>query len=395
MPKDPISKSGRKSLFILYFLGLFLAVSNALPAYIQSNFLKQFVGVQAVGLFFVLANLVSVLAILVFPALIEKLSNYFLTKAVLALYVVSLLGFTLTNNVALALISTILFAVTSNLIWINMDVMVENFSANQMTGRIRTIYFTAINAGWIISPFFSTYLIGQGEYTLSFLAAAAFMVPFFLILLAQNRRLKDHIVYHQEAIRASLKKTWQHKNLRGIFFIAFLLQLFYSSAVIYIPLYLFQNLKMSWTVLGPIFSVMLIPFVLVEIPAGWLADKYWGEKKLLFTGFLILVGSLFFFYYLKTPNAWLWLIVLFVSRIGAALVEAMKETYFFKIVDVQEVGYINVFRTAGPLAYIAGPIIAILTVSWLPLNYLFLILSIIMLSGFAFTASLKDTRASN
>jgi MFS family permease len=273
-----------------------------------------------------------------------------------------------------------------------MDIMVENFSTNRRTGRIRTIYFTCLNAGWILSPLFTSYLIGKGEYTLSFLVAAVFVIPFFLVLIAQKKKLQDHIAYQHEPLALSLAKTWQNSNQRGIFFIAFLLQLFYSSATIYIPLYLFQNLHMGWPVLGSIFSIMLIPFILVEIPAGIIADKYIGEKELLFTGFFILVLSLFFFYWIKTPNVWLWLIALFSSRVGAALVEAMKETYFFKIVAVQEVGCINIFRTAQPLAYIAGPIIAILTLLYLPLNYLFLIISIIMLSGFIFTASLQDTK---
>jgi MFS family permease len=393
MPKNQKnSPQNQKKLIILYFLGLFLAISNALPAYIQSNFLKQFVSLQRVGLFFIIANLLSVLSILIFPSLIEKLNNYFLTKIVLVLYAASLLGLVLAGTAEVALISTILFTVTSNLIWINMDIMVENFSANRLTGRIRTIYFTFINVGWILSPFFTTYLIGKGEYTLSFLVAAAFVVPFFFILISQNKKLSDHIVYQREPLIQTIKKTWKHKNLRSIFFIAFLLQLFYSSAVIYIPIYLFQNLGMSWNVLGPIFSIMLIPFILVEIPAGILADKYIGEKEMLFVGFFILIISLLSFYFIKTPSFWLWLIALFASRVGAALVESMKETYFFKVVGVKEVGCINIFRTAGPLAYVAGPIIAILTLMYLPLNYLFLILSIIMLAGLGFTAALKDTK---
>jgi MFS family permease len=392
MPTNqPTAKQRRRSLAILYCLGLLLAVSSALPAYIQSNFLEQFVSVRSVGLFFICANAVSVLAILAFPTLIEKLTNYFLAKVILSLYIAALLGLTLSTNAGMALISIILFTVTSNLIWINMDIMVEKFSANKMTGRIRTMYFTFINAGWILSPFFTTYLIGKGEYTLSFLVAAAFVIPFFLILIGQNKKLKDHTVYQREPLFLTIQKTWQSQNLRSIFLIAFLLQLFYSSAVIYIPLYLFQNLGMGWNVLGPIFSLMLLPFILVELPAGILADKI-GEKKILFVGFSILILALFSFYYIKTPTPWLWLIALFASRVGAALVEAMKETYFFKIVDVKEVGYINIFRIAPPLAYIIGPVIAILTLLYFPMNYLFLFLSVIMLLGFGFTASLQDTR---
>lgn len=391
-PKKKIVKKNKKQLIILYFLGLLLAVSSALPAYIQSNFLGQFVSISMVSLFFILANFLSVIAILFFPSLIKKLSNYFLTKIILVLYAASLLGLSIASHPAAALISIILFSITSNLIWINMDILVESFSLNSSTGRTRTIYFTFINAGWIISPTLTTYLIGKGTYTLSFLVAAALSVPLFLIFLYQGRNLKDKVQYQKENLVATFKKMWKNKNVRGIFFVSVLIQLFYSSAVLYIPLHLVQDLGMSWKVLGPIFSVMLIPFLILEIPAGIVADKYLGEKELLFSGFFILVISLFMFYYIKTPDAWIWMVVLFSSRVGAALIDAMKETYFFKIVDVEDVGCINIFRTATPLAYILGSGLAIITLIFFPLNYLFLILSLIMLLGFFFIGSLKDTK---
>ncbi|MFA6994804.1 MAG: MFS transporter [Patescibacteria group bacterium] len=381
-----------KRLTSFYFLGLLLAISSALPAYIQSNFLGQFMDIKTVSLFFIIANVFSVAAILLFPGLIKKLTNYFLTKIVLALYLTSLLGLSLATGPNLALISIILFSITSNLIWINMDISIENLSTNELTGKIRTIYFTFINAGWIISPFLTTYLINRGEYTLSFLVAAFLIIPLFLIIIYQGRGTEDKIKYKKESLLNTLKKMWKNKNLRGIFFITFLLQLFYSSAVIYIPIYLFQNLSMGWDVLGIIFSVMLIPFILIEIPAGIIADKYLGEKELLFAGFIILIITLLSFYYIRSSTMWLWLIVLFLSRVGAALVESMKETYFFKIVDVEDVGCINLFRAALPLAYIAGAGVAILTLSFFPLNYLFLFLAIIMLSGLGFTYSIKDTK---
>jgi predicted MFS family arabinose efflux permease len=273
-----------------------------------------------------------------------------------------------------------------------MDILVESFSANSLTGKIRTTYFTFINAGWILSPIGAAYLIGKGEYNLAFLVAAFLVVPFFLILISQGKKLKDRVEYSKEPLGRTMKKMLTSKNLRGIFFIAFLLQLFYSSAVIYIPFHLFHNLSMSWDTLGPIFSLMLIPFVLVEIPAGIIADKYLGEKEFMALGFLILVLSLFLFYYIKTPTVGLWAAVLFASRIGAALIEAMKETYFFKIINVEAVSYINIFRATTPLAYVAGSGLAIITLLYFPLNYLFLFLAIIMLSGFGFILSIKDTK---
>ncbi len=386
------SKKNRQRLLILYFLGLLLAISTALPTYIQSNFLRQFISLNAISVFMMVANLMTAAAILVFPKYIKRLSNYFLTKVVLIIYASSLFGMTLSTNALSAFISIVLFSITSNLIWINMDVLVESFSSDASTGKTRTIYFTFINIGWILSPIMTTFLIGKGEYALSFLIAGLLVAPLFLIFLYQAKNLKDNIKYQEDGIIRSCKNIWGNKNMRGIFFVAFLLQLFYSTAVIYLPIYLFQNLNMGWEMLGPIFSVMLIPFIIFEIPAGIIADRYIGEKEILSAGFIILAISLFLFYYISVPSFWIWMMVLFLSRIGAALVEAMRETYFFKTVGAKDISYINMFRITAPLAYIVGPAISILVLMFWPLNYLFLVMAIIMLSGLGFSLSLKDTK---
>lgn len=393
MPKKKINKTNSEiSLIILYFSGLILAVSSALPAYIQSNFLNRFVDLETVSLFFISANFFTVFSIIVFPKLIKKLKNFFLAKTVLVIYASSLLGLSIAKDPFSALFSVIFFTISSNLLWINMDILVENFSKNSSTGRTRTTYFTFINLGWIFAPTLSSYLIKLGDYQLSFLVAAFLTIPVFSIFIHQGNRLNDSVAYGREKIKTVIKKTWQNSNLRGIFFIALLLQLFYSTAVVYVPIYLHQTIGIEWASLGLMFSIMLVPFVIFEIPAGIAADKYFGEKEILFSGFLILIISLFCFFFIKTNSFFIWTGVLFLSRIGASLIEAMRETYFFKIVDAKDVGYINIFRTAAPLGYIIGPGLAMLVLAFFPLNYLFFIMAIIMISGFGFAFSLKDTK---
>lgn len=379
-------------LSILYGLGSLLAVATALPAYLQSNFIGQFVDVSLVSAFFIIANAATLIAILVFPSLIRKLSNYYLTKVVMALYVCALLSLTISRTPLAALLAITVFTITSALIWINMDLLVESFTKNESTGRTRTVYFTFMNGGWILSPALASYLISQGSYNLAFLTAALLVIPIFLIFSAQKKKFNDRIHYPQTRIIPTWQKVWRQKNHRGIFIVAFLLQLFYSSAVIYIPLHLVQNLGMTWETLGPIFSLMLVPFLLLQIPAGILADRYWGEKEMMAGGLAIIAICLFFFYYIETGTAWVWAVVLFASRCGAAIVEAMRETYFFKIVDAKDIGYINFFRATGPLAYIVGASLALVLLAFLPLNYFFLIISLLVASGLIFVAGIQDTK---
>ncbi len=382
----------KKNLLLLYLLGGILAVANALPAYIQSNFLGQILSVSWISIFFAGANFVTIFAILYFPRLIKKIGNLASTEIILAVFILSLLWMSLAIHPAAIFVAFIILSVASNLIWINMDILVESFSKDSSTGVTRTIYLTAINLGWIIAPSLSSYLVDRGDYYWVYIAAAICLVPFLVILIKKRRQLKDRKRVKSVPIVDTVKKLWSNKNLRGIFFIGLLLHLFFSSAVVYIPLYLHQNLGFEWSVLGIMFSVMLIPFILFEIPAGWLADKYYGEKEILSIGIFIITTSLFLFFALTSVNPWLWGGLLFFSRVGAALVEAMRESYFFKLVSAKDVPLINFVRITTPLGYLLGTLLAILVVSFYPLEYLFLFVSLIMTTGFLFIYILKDSR---
>ena len=208
--KKGTPKSNKHNLGVLYILAFILSLSTALPAYIQSNFLKQFVNLNTLSLFFILANAATFLAIIFFPNLIKKLSNYYLTKITLVVYASSLLGLTIANSPAAALINIIIYTVSLDLLWINMDVLVESFSANATTGRTRTYYFTCINLGWIFSPLLSAYLISIGEYALTFFVAAALVIPVFIIFYYQGKNLKDKIKYSKDKLAVVIKKMWQN-----------------------------------------------------------------------------------------------------------------------------------------------------------------------------------------
>jgi len=364
---------------------------NSLPAYVHSNFLSQFVSLQTVSLFFIAANVITVMMILAFPSIIKKMGNRPTFMAVIFLFALSLFFFSTADSALGGFMSIILFTISFNLVFIKLDLFIEKFTKNSSTGRIRTIYLTCYNLGWVAAPSMSSRLIELYGYNFVYWIAGLIIIPAFLIFILTNKKLKSSLRYEREPILKTIKKMWKNRNLRGIFFIALILQLFYTTAVVYVPIYLRQNLGMSWETLGPIFSFMLLPFVLFEIPAGILADKFFGEKEILMSGLAIMVVSLILFSSIGVATPLVWALVLFFSRIGAALIEAMRESYFFKLVSAKDIGLINLFRLTGPIAYIIGPGIAILVTSFLPINFLFLVMSAFAFFGIAITASLRDS----
>lgn len=383
----------RTSLAVLYFLAPILAISTALPVFIQSNFLKGFISVSMVGLFFVIANIFSFFAILVFPKFIRKISNFKITLFVVSLSLTSLLFLSFVTNIWLVLLFFATLTVSSSLIWINMDIFLETFSDNNKTGRIRTLFFTFMNAGWIIAPTLAGHLARNDSYNIVYVVAALSLIPFIVILLKKQKTLdKGDIIYKKNDIKGNFKKLVNERNLKGIFVIALLLQVFYSAAIVFIPIYLHEYIGLSWNVLGIIFSIMLIPFVLIEIPAGIIADKKLGEKEILSLGLFILILSLVLFYSVSFKSAILWGALLFFSRVGAALVESMRESYFFKMVDIEDLDMINLFRTSGPLGYLVGTAIGGLASFFFPIQFIFLFVAIVLLVGFYYIYIIEDTK---
>ena len=384
-------KKPKTSLYVLYVMAFFLALAGALPAYIQSSFLESYVGLSAVNWFFIIANAISIIAILVFPQIIKKLGNYFTTGAVSLIFIAALIGLGITTSPILIFVFFILMQIALNLIWINMDIFVKSFSSNSSTGRIRTVYFTIINLAWIISPAVSAWIINLSNYSGAFLGAAFLIIPFLIIFIIKGSQIDGHQTYKTSFIK-SIKGMYSNHNLRGAFWLAMLLNVFFNAAVMFIPIYLNRNLGFSWTELGLVFSIMLIPFLFVEIPAGFIADKYIGETEMFGIGYVIIIVCLCIFAISTSTNIWFWAIILFISRIGAALVEAMRESYFFKNVSNNDVDKINLFRTSMPFGYLIGSIISVVVLIFLPINYIFLATAIFLCSAFPFLLTIKDTK---
>jgi len=382
----------RPQLLIFYIIGLIVSFSAALPAYVNSTFISQFAQLKFVSLFFIIANATSLLSILIFPKIIKRFGKYKTFIVLIFLYSLALFFFSAANSFLTALLGIVFFTAFLNLTLIKLDLFIEAFTKNTDTGRIRAIYLTICNLGWVVAPMTSAYLINNFSYSFVYWLSGLIIIPTLIMFLIFSSELKVKIKYVQDGMIKVAKKMWFDKNLRGIFFVALILQLFYTTAVVYVPVYLNQTLGMGWDDLGRIFSFMLIPFILFQIPAGFLADKYFGEKEMLYIGLFIVALALIGIFYLNQPVVWLWAALLFFSRIGAALVEAMRESYFFKIVNAKDLGMINLFRLTTPAAYILGPALAILITSFLPIQYIFIFSALITVSGMFLIWPIKDSK---
>jgi predicted MFS family arabinose efflux permease len=167
---------------------------------------------------------------------------------------------------------------------------------------------------------------------------------------------------------------------------------FFSWYVVYLPVYLHNVVGFSWPDIGLILFIMLIPYVFIEYPAGRIADTVLGEKELMIAGFVIAGLGTAPLFWLESSSVWVWGSILFVTRVGTALIESMTETYFFKKIDGTDTSILSLFRIVRPLGYSIGPLTAGVILAFYDIQYLWAILAGIMLLGIIHPLSIKDTK---
>lgn len=379
----------RRIIRALYMLGFIFAIHSALPTYINSEFLSTFTG-NFVGIIYAASSIVTIFAFAGIGKILSRFGDYkiILTLAFLSLASISGLIF-FTNPVPLVVFFIILY-VSNTLIAFNIDIFLESYSKDSVTGTIRGTFLTIANTAWIISPIIAGFILKNNEYWKVYLAAAILLIPVIFLLVSNFRNFKD-TKYHHLSLRKMLAGLPRHKSTYKILMSNFFLQFFYAWMVIYTPIYLRTSMGFGWDQIGIIFTIMLFPFVLIEAPLGRLADKKWGEKEMLSIGFVILAVTTALLSFIGGPSFWLWAVGLFATRIGASMVEIMNETYFFKKNSQSDSDIIGLFRMTRPIAYIAAPIVATVLLIFLDSRFLFLALGIIMVCGLRYSLTLKDT----
>ena len=382
----------KTALFSLYIIGFLFALRSALPTYINSSFLSSLISERNVGFIFAIDSVLAIILFLLLPRILRKIGNYKLAICLVMINILALLGLSLFSDPFLLLIFFIISLVSSTFIGFCLDIFVERNTDDRTTGRTRSFFLTSLNLAWLFAPAIAGLFVESASYQKVYLIASAIMLPVLFMMIGNLRKFEDD-EYKPFSLATTLDHLRNNKNLSSIISVGFLLSFFYSWMIMYIPIYLNKYIGFDWKEIGLMFSIMLIPFVLVEIPLGKLADQKWGEKEMLSIGFVIMAISTGIISFIDTKSFVVWAFILFMTRVGASMVEIMSETYFFKKIDSCNANIIGTYRMMSPLAYIIGPLLATLFLYYsFDIKYLFVILGLIMFVGLRYSLRIKDTK---
>lgn len=376
---------------VTVYLLTFLFALHLTPAlYVNSSFLEGFVTNKTVGYIYTIASVITILSFFAIRPLLVRFGNRKVFTGAILTEMLSLLLLASSENREIVIISFMVSFVMTSLAFFNLDIFIEKIGDNKDTGKIRGIFLTSLNSAFIIGPLITSLIIGDGIFSRVYFLGIILLIPVLFIALKFLDDFEDPY-YEKPTFWKTSWQIWRNKDLHNISSCAFLLRFFFSWMIIYTPIYLHDYIGFDLTTVSIIIAFALIPFILLEGLLGRLADTRFGEKEILTFGFLIAGISTIAMSFISVPNIFIWGGILFMTRVGASMIEVMTETYLFKKIDAKDINTISIYRTIRPVAYIFGPITASLILINVDFKYIFLILGIIMLYGMRYSLSIKDT----
>lgn len=380
-----------KKAGLVSLLSFALAFVDALILYTISSFIETALGTQYIGVAYFIAFGIHLFLLLNLQGAIRKIGKirYLVLCLGLAAAAVGALPSVSDGFKGVALV--IAFLAFSNTAWVALDIILESYSKDQLSGRIRGLHLTIVSIGFLLTPYLATRILDAHGYEAVFLIV---FIGYAAILLMATILFRFDNYTEQPKIRlwSALREVAGNTDLRSIFIVSLALEFFYTIMVIYIPIHL-QNLGFVWTEIGVIFTIMLLPFVFLQYPIGLLADKRYGEKELLALCILITISAMVGVATYSEKHLLAWGAILFMTRVGIAGIEVLRDSYFYKQIDGNDIHIIAFFRTARPVASMVGAVIAVATLSFFQIPSLFIAVIAVLFFALFHVFRLEDTES--
>lgn len=372
-----------------------LSLHSFILVYINSSFLEQFLDRTEVGTLYTLSAALSILALLFMAPILKRVRNDRLMLTLILVECASVLGMAFAESLRTAVPLFVIHQTVIPVLYFSLDVYMEKIADGHgtKTGSQRGLFLGIMALAAGIGPLIAGQLIGawDGSFMPVYLLSALMLIP-LLYVTHTYLRIFEKIGYAIPPTPSTPRTFWTSKDMRNVFFAHLTMRIFFTWMVIYTPIYLAEQAGFAWHEIGLILFVAMMAYVLFEYPIGIIADRYIGEKEMMAVGFLIMLVATVSMAYIPAGALVAWMALMFVSRIGASLVEVTTEGYFFKKAHGSGMGAVSFFRILRPFSYVAGALLGSLTLLYVPFSMFFIVLGLLMLPGIYFATQLKDTK---
>ncbi len=377
-----------RPLALIYVLTLLTQLGYGMITPFLAVYFGGFVSIELVGVILAGIYAVTVLANIFGASIIERLHErrslgYALAGASVA---IGVLGFV--SHISGIIVLFSLYAFLLTLVLFNIDLYVKHYSEQSSLAGNEGKLGVFGNLGWLLGPIIGSAVVVEFGLSATFLACGIATLLGFILFIEARPHDVERVMQPHQSFFASLRSYMKDQELRKLYVVSFGLSFLYA-AWNFVPLLLVDR-GLSLGSLGIVYGPSALPWVLFEYPVGRLADRKYGEKVFIVTGFGLMVLASFSFSVLASLA---WLIgALVLGIIGSSLIERTQAAAFFRRVGDDDVERISVWRTSSGLALILGPLSAAAVSSFVPLPFFFMIVGLLGLLFLATALGLRSSR---
>jgi MFS family permease len=386
----PLQNRSLRLGIVALFIGLGLACVDTIWSVYLDTF---FHSMAIVGLVSGLLSFIAVLSYFFCSSLLERYPQARLWVIGSIATIVAYILFFLVQRTAIFLLVAVALVIIAVLKRAAFGIIVRDANKLSSIGSAEGMIYALANIGWLLGPLIAGFVAVRLGYRPVFLFAGLFVLFALILFLMINVRPINHHTKDDATMAGSLRNLrsfFSNARLRKVYALSGGISLYWGVLYIYVPLLIIRSgLSSYW--IGLFLFAVSVPLALLEYRIGQLADRH-GFRTFFIFGYavLALAGLLAFLLF----EIYSIMIIFVAASIGAACLEATRESYFFRITRQSEeeryygpyLTHMEVFSTIGKL--LGAGLLALLAP-----KFLFLLLSLQMLLFLALATTLDEKAA--
>ncbi|MFA5030146.1 MAG: MFS transporter [Patescibacteria group bacterium] len=357
---------------------LLRALSGALLSPIISLYIKQFVDSDVlVSVILTCSYLFGVISLIYGSYIIEKLQKRKTMILSLIAYCVVLLLFASNNSSSGMILFFVIYTFLFTLLQLNISLYIDHFSNKKNIATNFGKNGVLGNIGWIIGPILGGLLAAQFSFIEVFLLSSlfAFLALIIFVFSEPPEHLRHKNLHHHVHIRQNIVGFFKNSFLRRMYINSLGFNIMYGSMFL-APLF-FKELGADITLIGFFMGLMAIPWIILELPIGKIADKKHNEKRMFTWGYILLFITLIGFGISK--NYYMAFAFLFFTSVATSFIEQTIFPLFYRYVPESAIPISSVFLTHNGFGLFLGVLLPTLALTIMGLGTYYALLGVLML----------------